>query len=646
MHTIILAVVVIALIFAVGYLYTESSAQLELLAAVQSKIVAMSKSEDVALKDRDQLLTKVKESSSDLKQELLGLIAERDDIIASLRDQDKATAAVITSLTSEFATFKNVMDIASKGSESANSKIVSMSKDIADRVVKSDFDQLKTSVLGKANASDFAKLATSVSAIDSKITTNYVSKDYVANIVASLADKVALESALSEVRKVANDLSIEASSREELSSKIKDILEKVYDTSLSDKVADTINALSTIKAGLDGKADVVVMNSVSAELATVVSQVSNLKTTMNTISAVLDTLKASSASIDTLKTSMTTITDSIKASISSVSDTVKASSASIDTLKTSMTTITDSLKASISSVSDTVNSVKSDVDTLKTSTKMRYQGTPSKTIQPGTKLRFAMVADQGIVSEGAYSNYPGTKTDSISLEQMRLFCQTFDASIAWPVTIWFRSQKDIGAWDNMVLSTSDSYIAALLGWGTLDPANVNMHQVFSSGLGVISGGKSYETTINRSSPDFIYAYRFYARLINRAIQAMIQLSSRLDCAIEFVMDFKTRGLVETVKARDVDVQWKVYKDQSFLNGRYQPRLYANAAIDASNGLIVPHGEYIVPDNSGAVSAKDSKAVCPLNTYMCGMSNSGTAQNIKPMCCSFNPGEWTSYNNQF
>ncbi len=617
MHTIILAAVVIALIFAVGYLYTESSAQLELLAAVQSKIVAMSKSEDAALKDRDQLLTKVKESSSDLKQELLGLIAERDDIIASLRDQDKATAAVITSLTSEFATFKNVMDIASKGSEAANSKIVSMSKDIADRVVKSDFDQLKTSVLGKANASDFAKLATSVSAIDSKITTNYVSKDYVANIVASLADKVALESALAEVRKVANDLSIEASSREELSSKIKDILEKVYDTSLSDKVADTINALSTIKAGLDGKADVVVMNSVSAELATVVSQVSNLKTTMNTIGAVLDTLKASSAS-----------------------------SASVDTLKTSMTTITDSLKASISSVSDTVNSVKSDVDTLKTSAKMRYQGTPSKTIQPGTKLRFAMVADQGIVSEGAYSNYPGTKTDSISLEQMRLLCQTFDASIAWPVTIWFRSQKDIGAWDNMVLSTSDSYIAALLGWGTLDPANVNMHQVFSSGLGVISGGKSYETTINRSSPDFIYAYRFYARLINRAIQAMIQLSSRLDCAIEFVMDFKTRGLVETVKARDVDVQWKVYKDQSFLNGRYQPRLYANAAIDASNGLIVPHGEYIVPDNSGAVSAKDSKAVCPLNTYMCGMSNSGTAQNIKPMCCSFNPGEWTSYNNQF
>ncbi len=617
MHTIILAAVVIALIFAVGYLYTESSAQLELLAAVQSKIVAMSKSEDAALKDRDQLLTKVKESSSDLKQELLGLIAERDDIIASLRDQDKATAAVITSLTSEFATFKNVMDTASKGSEAANSKIVSMSKDIADRVVKSDFDQLKTSVLGKANASDFAKLATSVSAIDSKITTNYVSKDYVANIVASLADKVALESALAEVRKVANDLSIEASSREELSSKIKDILEKVYDTSLSDKVADTINALSTIKAGLDGKADVVVVNSVSAELATAVSQVSNLKTTMNTIGAVLDTLKVSSAS-----------------------------SASVDTLKTSMTTITDSLKASISSVSDTVNSVKSDVDTLKTSAKMRYQGTPSKTIQPGTKLRFAMVADQGIVSEGAYSNYPGTKTDSISLEQMRLLCQTFDASIAWPVTIWFRSQKDIGAWDNMVLSTSDSYIAALLGWGTLDPANVNMHQVFSSGLGVISGGKSYETTINRSSPDFIYAYRFYARLINRAIQAMIQLSSRLDCAIEFVMDFKTRGLVETVKARDVDVQWKVYKDQSFLNGRYQPRLYANAAIDASNGLIVPHGEYIVPDNSGAVSAKDSKAVCPLNTYMCGMSNSGTAQNIKPMCCSFNPGEWTSYNNQF
>ncbi len=617
MHTIILAAVVIALIFAVGYLYTESSAQLELLAAVQSKIVAMSKSEDAALKDRDQLLTKVKESSLDLKQELLGLIAERDDIIASLRDQDKATAAVITSLTSEFATFKNVMDIASKGSEAANSKIVSMSKDIADRVVKSDFDQLKTSVLGKANASDFAKLATSVSAIDSKITTSYVSKDYVANIVASLADKASLESALAEVRKVANDLSIEASSREELSSKIKVILEKVYDTTLSDKVADTINALSTIKAGLDGKADVVVVNSVSAELATAVSQVSNLKTTMNTIGAVLDTLKASSAS-----------------------------SASVDTLKTSMTTITDSIKASISSVSDTVNSVKSDVDTLKTSTKMRYQGTPSKTIQPGTKLRFAMVADQGIVSEGAYSNYPGTKTDSISLEQMRLLCQTFDASIAWPVTIWFRSQKDIGAWDNMVLSTSDSYIAALLGWGTLDPANVNMHQVFSSGLGVISGGKSYETTINRSSPDFIYAYRFYARLINRAIQAMIQLSSRLDCAIEFVMDFKTRGLVETVKARDVDVQWKVYKDQSFLNGRYQPRLYANAAIDASNGLIVPHGEYIVPDNSGAVSAKDSKAVCPLNTYMCGMSNSGTAQNIKPMCCSFNPGEWTSYNNQF
>ncbi len=1140
---VILVIVVIYLLFK-----DKNSTALGDLASIQSKIVAITNeidanskslklSEATAVKDKEYIMSQI--SKMDNSKEILELkkaLADREKILVSLEEADSATAAVIGSLSKDSANFKNYMEESSKGISAANDKIVSLSKDIADRVLKVDLEQLKNTMVGP---SDLSKLSDMITAVEAKVTAAGLDKTELLDILKTKADRLSLEGALNEVNRLSGDLKVEATSREELSSKIEDILKKLSDTTLSDKVTETINALSTIKAGLDGKADVLIVNKMSNDLTTVLAEVPALKTTIDTINAVIADVKASiekrattdalnavsdklstvssglsqeisdlsksleskagmadlstlsgkvQASVETLskavddlkeivkknssdtlsssvdlkasqdsalaklaadlsssiavvaankadatalerlssdlatamanKVDSETLTklqsdltdvisgksdsvtlkklsESLNASIASLDATMatkadsdilaklsidlndiidnlkgskaditaleklsydlrtalatkedvsklsedlrtilagkadsaildklsedlkttltgkadllaleklssdlnetfnkallskadsksldklaadinsmmatkvelaklsadmatksevakilsdlgtkastvdldvlssyvtklstdintvlsgkadsasltklstdlavtmatkadaatltklstdintalagKADSASltklstdintalsgkvdsatlnrlsldlttaitakadqsaltklstdlntamagkaavtavdkvtadlltvtkqltdlktltdssikglqtdkanktsldqlstdliqyldasitqtiesIETLKTTtsndsynLTSRIDALDASYNAMSSDLNLVSENVKTLKSATipaasKVQYFGQDVKTFKSGTNLRYAMYTDQGVISDASYLNFTGTRTGSITMEQMRRILQATDASITPQINFWFRSQRDIFPTDTMTLGSSESYIFALFGWDKMKTDNVNMNQVFSPGVGTILGGQGYQVNI-RPTDTSVNASRFFARLLNRALQAMVQLSSRLDCILEIAVDITLRTDVTTIKARDVDVSFRVFKDQSFLSGRYQPKLYVNAVIDSSNGLIVPHGDYLTPSTTGSITSTAGRAVCPINTYMCGVN--GSSSSFSPICCSFNPNEYTSTNNQF
>ncbi len=1100
---VILVIVVIYLLFK-----DKNSTALGDLASIQSKIVAITNeidanskslklSEATAVKDKEYIMSQI--SKMDNSKEILELkkaLADREKILVSLEEADSATAAVIGSLSKDSANFKNYMEESSKGISAANDKIVSLSKDIADRVLKVDLEQLKNTMVGP---SDLSKLSDMITAVEAKVTAAGLDKTELLDILKTKADKLSIEGALNEVNRLSGDLKVEATSREELSSKIEDILKKLSDTTLSDKVTETINALSTIKAGLDGKADVLIVNKMSNDLTTVLAEVPALKTTIDTINAVIADVKASiekrattdalnavsdklstvssglsqeisdlsksleskagmadlstlsgkvQASVETIgktvddlkeivkknssdtlsssvdlkasqdsalaklaadlsssiavvaankadatalerlssdlatamanKVDSETLTklqsdltdvisgksdsvtlkklsESLNASIASLDATMatkadsdilaklsidlndiidnlkgskaditaleklssdlrtalatkedvsklsedlrtilagkadsaildklsedlkttltgkadllaleklssdlnetfnkallskadsksldklaadinatmatkvelaklsadmatkanasdldvlstdlatmmatkadaatltklstdintalagKADSASltklstdintalsgkvdsatlnrlsldlttaitakadqsaltklstdlntamagkaavtavdkvtadlltvtkqltdlktltdssikglqtdkanktsldqlstdliqyldasitqtiesIETLKTTtsndsynLTSRIDALDASYNAMSSDLNLVSENVKTLKSATipaasKVQYFGQDVKTFKSGTNLRYAMYTDQGVISDASYLNFTGTRTGSITMEQMRRILQATDASITPQINFWFRSQRDIFPTDTMTLGSSESYIFALFGWDKMKTDNVNMNQVFSPGVGTILGGQGYQVNI-RPTDTSVNASRFFARLLNRALQAMVQLSSRLDCILEIAVDITLRTDVTTIKARDVDVSFRVFKDQSFLSGRYQPKLYVNAVIDSSNGLIVPHGDYLTPSTTGSITSTAGRAVCPINTYMCGVN--GSSSSFSPICCSFNPNEYTSTNNQF
>ncbi len=1100
---VILVIVVIYLLFK-----DKNSTALGDLASIQSKIVAITNeidanskslklSEATAVKDKEYIMSQI--SKMDNSKEILELkkaLADREKILVSLEEADSATAAVIGSLSKDSANFKNYMEESSKGISAANDKIVSLSKDIADRVLKVDLEQLKNTMVGP---SDLSKLSDMITAVEAKVTAAGLDKTELLDILKTKADKLSIEGALNEVNRLSGDLKVEATSREELSSKIEDILKKLSDTTLSDKVTETINALSTIKAGLDGKADVLIVNKMSNDLTTVLAEVPALKTTIYTINAVIADVKASiekrattdalnavsdklstvssglsqeisdlsksleskagmadlstlsgkvqasvetiSIAVDDLKeivkknssdtlsssvdlkasqdsalaklaadlsssiavvaankadatalerlssdlatamankvdsetltklqsdltdvisgksdsVTLKKLSESLNASIASLDATMatkadsdilaklsidlndiidnlkgskaditaleklssdlrtalatkedvsklsedlrtilagkadsaildklsedlkttltgkadllaleklssdlnetfnkallskadsksldklaadinatmatkvelaklsadmatkanasdldvlstdlatmmatkadaatltklstdintalagKADSASltklstdintalsgkvdsatlnrlsldlttaitakadqsaltklstdlntamagkaavtavdkvtadlltvtkqltdlktltdssikglqtdkanktsldqlstdliqyldasitqtiesIETLKTTtsndsynLTSRIDALDASYNAMSSDLNLVSENVKTLKSATipaasKVQYFGQDVKTFKSGTNLRYAMYTDQGVISDASYLNFTGTRTGSITMEQMRRILQATDASITPQINFWFRSQRDIFPTDTMTLGSSESYIFALFGWDKMKTDNVNMNQVFSPGVGTILGGQGYQVNI-RPTDTSVNASRFFARLLNRALQAMVQLSSRLDCILEIAVDITLRTDVTTIKARDVDVSFRVFKDQSFLSGRYQPKLYVNAVIDSSNGLIVPHGDYLTPSTTGSITSTAGRAVCPINTYMCGVN--GSSSSFSPICCSFNPNEYTSTNNQF
>ncbi len=586
---------------------------------------------------------------------------------------DMATKSEVAKILSDLGTKASTVDLdvlssyVTKviSSKASTSDVAKLSTDLGTKANASDLDVLSTYVTKmlatKSDVSSVNKLSTDINTVLS----GKADSASLTKLSTDLATMMATKADAATLTKLSTDINTALAGKADSASLTK--LSTDINTALSGKVdSATLNRLSldlttaiTAKAdqsaltklstdlntAMAGKAAVTAVDKVTADLLTVTKQLTDLKTLTDSSIKGLQTDKANKTSLDQLSTDLIQYLDA------SITQTIE----SIETLKTTtsndsynLTSRIDALDASYNAMSSDLNLVSENVKTLKSATipaasKVQYFGQDVKTFKSGTNLRYAMYTDQGVISDASYLNFTGTRTGSITMEQMRRILQATDASITPQINFWFRSQRDIFPTDTMTLGSSESYIFALFGWDKMKTDNVNMNQVFSPGVGTILGGQGYQVNI-RPTDTSVNASRFFARLLNRALQAMVQLSSRLDCILEIAVDITLRTDVTTIKARDVDVSFRVFKDQSFLSGRYQPKLYVNAVIDSSNGLIVPHGDYLTPSTTGSITSTAGRAVCPINTYMCGVN--GSSSSFSPICCSFNPNEYTSTNNQF
>jgi len=587
----------------------SADVNLQALAALQSKYVTL---------DSGKL------DSKEFEKQKLEIIASINKNLDSTK-QDVAelqtTIAVITSLSSDSNVFKKYMTQSTSGLADANVKIVNMAKDIASKVNKADLDQVRALLESKVSTTDISKLSSLIASIENKVN-GVLSREEVDKIVKVKADQAALENVAASVKEISGKMTLLDSNNEitkisaniaGLSDLVKNNSEsiEVVKTSMStqlkelekaisslgdtdnknlatatDQIATAMNQIATIRAGLDNKADVTV---VSASLAN----------------------KADAKTVTDLRTTVQTGLEG-KANVSVVTDlqtNVKALLADVPGLKTSIEILTKSLNRD-----PQINYVPEEVMEFSTA----------------DTIRFAMIADSGVVSIGYTDNYTGTKSKSISLEQIKRILRDYDAVLGTSATVSFRSQKSIGINGRTWISfgSSESYITGLM----------NPESITSTDRGVQSA-KFTPATINantwvtkkleKPNPGNPLIWpRFFSRLTMKTIYSIIQLSSRMDCIMEFVLDFNPRESVRTVKEKTSTVQIKAYKDNST-----QPRIYFSGAVDASNGLNVPDPEYEIITKYGAV-ANSVKATCPANSYMCGLQDIG---GLYPICCSFNTG---------
>lgn len=529
----------------------------------------------------------------------------------------QAAVAVITSLTADSAMFKKHMTASVNGLADANIKIVNMAKEIATRITKADLDQVRALLESKVSTTDVAKLTDLIYSIDSKVD-GTLSKEEIYKIVKDKADQAALANVIASVKEISNNLSIV--SKDNVNSIVQDII--LLKTQINDNTAEvkesmiaslkslenmlnesTAEQIATIRKGLEDKIDVTV------------SFAQKMSTDFN---ATTDEIKKNIATNEKLGT----------AAITALQTNEKLGTTAIADLQTNVKTL-------LGNIPELKNSIAIITKALDNDAKLTYIPEDSIEFKAGTPVRFAMFADSGVINIGYTANYTGEKIKSVSLEQIKRILGEYDASIGDSANVWFRSEKNINTGGRTWISfgIAESYVLALMDPDCLKEPERTL-QLMKYTPATISANTSVSKTLSKSNPlNPLIWPTFFSRLTLKAIYSMIQLSSRMDCRLEFVLDFKVRQDVKTVKARPAVIQMKAFKDQPYdLNNRYQPRIYFGGVVDASNGLTVPDAEYTMVLNATV----DEKVICPMNSYMCGLYKSSS-----PICCSFNPGASTN-----
>lgn len=575
------------------YTYTKESTLMSLNSANLAKLAEL------------QSIIATKASSPDLyavKLDLLKKISSTiESVSATQADVDtlKLTTSIISNLSEDSSSFKKFMEESIAGSAESNLKIVNMAKDIATKVSKDDLTGLLSS---KANIGDVSRLATLITNIENRLGNN-ISEKKVLEIISVKADKAVVDNIVSSV----SDMNAR-------------LVTMIQDTSAVESVKyDLGNAVAGINKSIDD-----LRNSSKDEL-----------------SGKLDSLLKET--IEPLSNSLASSTESLKKSIDDMVSQISTMKAGLD--GKADVTLVNSMNTNLQKLLVDVPELRSSMEILYSMvTKLYYVPENAVTFSPGTTYRFAMVADSGVANI-SYRSYNKDINTSISLEQMRHLISANDGAIAFGSKVWFRSQIPIDS-GKPTRFIPHSYIQALMNLDSLVvPAGSVMADFsYEFSPAPIASNTDYNVVLNKPTAWSTYpeseSLLILSRIMNRAIQSIINLSSRYDCAMEIVIDFSVTRSITSVKARPAVIEWKSSKDQSFRTGsRYQPKVYVNAAIDASNGLIVPTPTYFLPESylGGINVTKDSKARCPMNSYMCGLQNIGSSQIMYPMCCEFNPG---------
>lgn len=88
----------------------------------------------------------------------------------------------------------------------ANAKIVSMAKDIANRITKADLDQVRALLESKVSTTDVEKLSSLISSIESRLSGN-LSKSEVQKMIMGKADQSAMENVETVVKYINSSIS-------------------------------------------------------------------------------------------------------------------------------------------------------------------------------------------------------------------------------------------------------------------------------------------------------------------------------------------------------------------------------------------------------------------------------------------------------
>jgi len=651
MHLIFL--ILIPLLFLIWYVYTQETdatdINLQALAALQSKYVllssdkldskefekqkleiidSMNKTIKKELQSKYDALSSEKLDSKEFEKQKLEMINSMNETIKKELDSKEfekqkleiidlinkssisskkdlselqTTIAVITSLKSDSEKFQKYMAASTIGITDANAKIVSMAKDIANRVTKADLEQVRALLESKVSTTDVEKLSSLISSIESRLSGN-LSKSEVQQMIMTKADQAAMENIETVVKYINSSISHineSTATKVEIEKVIENItnlnnLAKTNSDSIESVKKDTSVELSSLKnliSSLEGK-----------EIANIIAQI-----------------------------------DIIQQGLENKADV------------TVVTGIQNNLNKILLDIPELRNSIEIINKSLGKDAKLYYESDSSKWFKGYTNIRFAMNVKSGVIDIGYTDNYKGDKLASLTLDQFRRLLGDNYSSLNTG-SLWFRTSKDINPGKDIKLGTAESYIAALLNLPNISSPDTEIQKtVFNAD--VIKANTDYniklsKTGYNGSWVDSTITQQwreFIDRLMQKSIPASAQLSSRMDCIIEMVIDFQMKKNASLDLLPSGEIQMKVYRDQAnYSKGKLQPRIYMSGLIDASNGLIVSDPEYAIIENFGPVKAGASKSICPANSYMCGIENKAETVGIYPLCCSFSPGN-SSFN---
>jgi len=600
MHVIFL--ILVPLLFLIWYVYNQdvqsTDLNLQALAALQSKYVLLSSDKLDSKEFEKQKLEIMKSIGKDIDQVVESISKDIDQVVESIskeieqgdestKKELQTTVAVITSLTSDSEKFKKYMTQSTTGLADANVKIVNMAKEIANKVTKSDLDQVRALLESKVSTTDISKLSELIASIESRVS-GAMSKEEIEKIIMTKANQAALENVVASVKEITDSIDWVESSKNQIT----ELTNNMLSLSISAKTnADSMESIKTSMA----------------------SQLKSLQLSMSSLSE---------GSNKNMATAMSQIA-TIKAGLENKAD----------------VTVVTTAQTNIKTLLEDVSGLKTSIDIINKSldkdAKLTYIPEEVVKFLPNDNIRFAMNVDAGVVNIGYSSTYTGSKGTSISLEQVRRILGDYEGIMEFGATVWFKSQKTIDSGRPIKFGTSESYIAALL-----NPASITTPDRSIQGMSfsppVIGANNAYTATLTKPIDAKQYDwYKFFSKLTLKAIYSVIQLSSKMDCLMEIVIDFSPRQIVSTIKARSSVIQMKAYKDQP--GSRYQSRIYTSGLIDASNGITMPNPEYFLIDKFGPVKAGASRAICPQNSYVCGLENIASNQDLYPLCCSFAPG---------
>lgn len=355
-----------------------------------------------------------------------------------------------------------------------------------------------------------------------------------------------------------------------------------------------------------------------------ISDVTELRVMVDTASTTLTELRAM---VDTsVATSATK--DAVAALTTSTQQAIDSLQSSLSTQSTNFTKLESTTKAAIQDVLSTIAAQKSAVAATYKSQDV------ARTLASGSTFVCSGVVNNGIVTMDSTS-----VSHELLLSVLTQYIKNASAAPISKITLNLTSDKAVSTaplsnayFGGQMLSSASNWYNGSVTGRVLNPI-ANPFVPTAAALVGMNANTTYTFASTTTSNMIALAYNGVLLL-----QSLKAYTLRKGGSIVFNFSVTVGGTITYTPMADFDIQWQAGVGYDHTGTAFK-KVSTNAVIDASNGLLLPTGEYTYLTGLATLGANSyTENYCPPNGYLCGlrMMQGSSANTLTGICCNSNP----------